>query len=151
MTKKTNSTIDARNRFFMDDCMSIIKNYEYRNCRLNLRDAVRLTMRQTRPPRYAVNLEQACVMMRKFDRSQRLGRDICITAHRASSNNAQWLEIFDRVKGYRESHPSCLIENAVAHVIAHCKPSRHFITYDRAMRLMRPLVESRQVITIKDR
>ncbi len=131
--------------------MSIIKEYEYRNCRLNLREAVRLTMRQTRPPRYSVNIEQACVMMRELDRSQRRGRDNRPTARRSSSNNEQWLEIFDRVNSYRLAHPSCQIDNAVAHVIAHCTPSRHFITYDRAMRLMRPLVESRQVITIKTR
>jgi hypothetical protein len=110
-----------------------------------MRSAVKLAL-ATKPQCYYVNYEQAQLAVRRLC-SGRIRR---VNVRKPNTTNiAQWQEIYDRAVAHMKRTGEKNLDFAVFYVITSLRPSRYFISEDRALRLMRPFITNATQVKLK--
>jgi hypothetical protein len=135
-----NPHIQARNNRFISTCLNIIAHRKD----IDMRTAVKLAL-ATKPDCYYVSLEQARVAISHLNGLGRRSRP----AASQEVNIAKWREISRRTACRRRAHPHEKYDVSLQYVINSMRPSRFFISEERAMRLMRPYITSTRLIKRK--
>lgn len=136
-----NPNIQARNNQFISTCLRIIA----RRRNLDMRSAVKLAL-ATKPQCYYVNYEQAQAAVRRICS----GHTHRVMVRKPNKTNIeQWQEIYERAQAYMKRTHNQNLDSAIYHVISTLRPSRYFISEDRAIRLMRPFITNATQVKLK--
>lgn len=137
-----NDSATARNRAFVKRCLELIERRNRNNAPVEIREIVAEAIASPPPCHFAGyklashNICRLVQRMRKHPDTQR-----------ASNLRQQcWFEMAQQVMAEMDGPRKLTFAKALSFVLNFRRPSRYYLTEERALRLLRPYIERRSVI-----